>query len=942
MAGVYNPVDFQRQDTRRVQQQDIGVASPQVNAPVVIDNEREMLAGLASEIAKGSSALMNKALDISIENAYLEGAAEVGSTQSEAELQADPLTRDWKVAGFRDTTAKFAIADAEAQLNYDMADGVRLREQDPKAMQQYLNARRNKLLPTLQGMSGQQRTQAMVKLALSDRAAIAQHRADHTAFIVDTKLQAIGASLNTNLSLLTQSKAKLAIGALDPQDYNKKIASVAGSLGSDIWGDTSLPYEVRQKMTMQALEQTLASDNVDLYDFLDQTEFEDERLGTATLTQRLQPEDQVKLAGKYREAMTRSEALRTMAANKQLALMTSDMENDRFNGTYKDAESFADAMLANKAMSGSEYITFLKKARDWANRSQTNNVLASAYLSGDRIAIDDLAKSEADGVNAVERMLKTSGATPEQRMSTWLDAGAKGMPTAYKKVGEMLETSLSQMELKDSPMLPEHIKSLDSVMTIIADKEASGEYNTRINVLSGLSDSKRLRMERMLELHRTGLPLQGALNMVLAREATEASVTPTARAASSVKLKQDVFKQVDDLDSRSFLDTLGLNVSSLWNTQDAAKLKIAPSNEMGSRDGWFSDSDTVRYYESIYRGAVKDEAEHVMLVGYQDTPKAVMNAAMAGVAARTVQTKQGPLILPRGVDLQRVFGVGPGNQANIGKALDVILKQTKEDARYRLSFAQGTVFAQEYDKNGVPIGMGMNIAPKDVRAALDHIETKADLRNNDLYGAGTLATLGSASSEGFGKGDGISFRYNGDNNAAVGNDWMFEFRSKLVEHELVRTTPYKDASGKKDAEGNPIMTAGVGVSSHNPYYPKVGADGKVAVEDIRSSFLGASNAAAKAGRLYTEQTGLKGKEWFLLFSELSYQSGDAFLTQKNPTGNMYRDFVAKAQSGDKEAAIEAFKKTAAWYYSANRKQPSKLTKRQQDYLNLINNAMKGK
>ena len=61
----------------------------------------------------------------------------------------------------------------------------------------------------------------------------------------------------------------------------------------------------------------------------------------------------------------------------------------------------------------------------------------------------------------------------------------------------------------------------------------------------------------------------------------------------------------------------------------------------------------------------------------------------------------------------------------------------------------------------------------------------------------------------------------------------------------------------------------------------------------------------------------------------------------NKTGERYREFADALKTGNAEAAQEAFKRTAAWYYSADPKNRDKITPRQRNYLRLIQQSLKG-
>ncbi len=91
-------------------------------------------------------------------------------------------------------------------------------------------------------------------------------------------------------------------------------------------------------------------------------------------------------------------------------------------------------------------------------------------------------------------------------------------------------------------------------------------------------------------------------------------------------------------------------------------------------------------------------------------------------------------------------------------------------------------------------------------------------------------------------------------------------------------------AGSKGGGSQVLKTVGVGVASHNKWYPQVGPDGRVSPEAIQESFMGASNDAAKGGLRTLQQVGIdvsrmtpQNRAAFLLASELSYQAGTEHL-----------------------------------------------------------------
>jgi hypothetical protein len=933
----YQAPEIQVQDRRRVGVSDPGTGQLQVRAPVVVNNSDDMLGNLASSLAGTAMNFTNQAFGIQIEREYADGAAAAGVVQSEEALQTNPLTKDWKVAGYRDATSKYALADAEADFNFNLKQGKMLREKDPAEIQAYLQQRRDALMPTISGMSGEARTQAMAKLMLMDRSAITQHLAEHTKYIIDYKAQAQGAALNTQLGVLTSLRAQVVAGQSDERVYQDKLESVALSTALDIWDDNSLPYEAKQQMTYASLEAALRTDNIDLYTMMDtaltgNTELPDSRNGISNLTQRLQPEDQNKLANMYREAKARNKGIWSANFLMDSAKMESDMDAGTYTGSVVEGERFYRAGLANGSISGSEFQTKLNKLYDWAHKQEGNAGLARAYLAGDANAIRNMGKTETDALEALQKMNK--GASQEMRIRTLMDAG-RYWGSAYKEAGKAVSQSLNAAMAPNSPMAPQHKETLNTMLKMVDENEKLGFGNTRAAMLSGMDDNSKLRFERIVGYVREGQTIEGAIATVQARETREAAIGPTARAAAATKLQNELGTKIDSLSAIGDIRAGGLHISALWNPADAARLQSAPRDGVfNSNESLFSNSDTVRFYERAFKDEVRAEASHQQIVGYADTADSVYNRALAGVAARTIKTDSGPVFLPRGFDTQTVFGTSGGNTSAIGPAIDKIIAAApmsgKAGMRYRVQFAQGRLQAQAFDSNGVPAGDLLQITPDMIRTSMGLKAKEATQRNSEVYGPGKVVRDEA----------GTSIKYNGSNNAAVQDSWMLDFRDNLVNHEGFRSTAYKDLSGKV-VDGKPVETVGVGVSSHNPFYPKAGPDGKFTAESLQQAFIGASNSAAKAGRQYMEDVGLESKNWFLLFSEMSYQAGNNWLNQGGKAGQAYNTFIAHAQSGNVDNAVEAFKRTPAYFWSGNPKDRTQETPRQKKYLATLINAMKG-
>lgn len=926
MQRQYQAPEFRVRDTREFQHVQVAAADTRVAPPLVVGDDSwrdKMLEQLGGNAAN----MLNKMADIEFSNLYLEGQAKAGVIESEEELQGNPLTRDWQVAGYRDTMGKLALADTEAQFAVDI---TKLREKGPEEIQAYLATRREKLMPALGSMSREARAAAAGQLLLQDRAATKTWTTEHAKFIIEQKSQAVHTQWNTSLRTLGNAQIKKQLGELQDKDYNEQLRSTVGTMVQSVWMDGSLPQGVKQQLTFEMLQNALTNDSVDLYDFVASNEIPDGAGGTSTLMSRLTGEQQGKVANSYREAQSRTRDARNMAVAAQVANLEAQIDNDAYTGTYEDLTSMLDPMLVSKGITGERRQGIINKFLDKQYKGEQNSALAELYMRGDLNGIFSAGKEQTDGLKALDAMLTRRKASPEQRLNAYLQSGLNGMDGGFKKAGEVLGTALRQVRSPDGTVLPQHLATVRTINNAVRQAEERGQTGIRVALLSGLAEGDRMFAERVFAQVDGGASYDEAVLKATDTEAKEAQLTPAVKAAQTQQVSKAVTAEIAALESRGVLSSTWTWAKSIFSSDAASDLKLRPWSSVGDRDGWFSDGPTVQFYTQRVREELSNEANHVLLQSPGASADQVISVAKANVAARTISTRFGPLTMPRNVKLEDAFGVGRGNQAAIGPALDAMLKETKEDANWQLAFVNGRLFAQEVDRTGQRVGTGTYLNPKDIGTKIKQMTDAEQEKANNVFGSGRRVQQ-----------DGVTIQFNGLNTAGVPATWMMGYRDNLVNHEGVRATPYQDLSGAKDTKGNPIMTVGVGVSSHNPRYPKVQPDGTVKVEDIRRSFVEASNDAAIAGSKVARDLGRHDQPTFMLMSELAYQSGTAFMSQQNKTGERYREFANVLKTGNVEAAQEAFKRTAAWYYSADPKNRDKITPRQQNYLRLIQQALKG-
>ena len=173
--------------------------------------------GRLSDTVSGS---LNKLADLHYQNRYLEGQAKAYLAKSEDEIQGNPLTRDWEVAGYRDTMGKLALADQKASFQEDI---TRIRTMSKPEFEAYMAARRKDMLPALNSMSKEARASMAGQLLLQDRADTTTWGAEHTKYIIEQKSAAVATLWNTALQTMHTVQTQYSLGELDKTSLDRQV-----------------------------------------------------------------------------------------------------------------------------------------------------------------------------------------------------------------------------------------------------------------------------------------------------------------------------------------------------------------------------------------------------------------------------------------------------------------------------------------------------------------------------------------------------------------------------------------------------------------------------------------------------------------------------------------------------------------------------------------------
>lgn len=905
-SGEFN---LPAQNTPVLSQSSGGLISPNVQAERVMQPDRAVKDNTLHMILGTVDKLGQQALSTSQEEAYLQGASKVGQIESEAELEGNFITRDWAVAGYRDTTGKLKVADAEANLKTDM---LTLREQSPEKMQEYLAKRRADLVPTLEGMSREQRKSTFGQLLLNDRAAIATHTAEYTKFQIEARTKAQVAGWTAKKALMEDAQQ-----AGEPGAYTKTVESAVGHIHG-VLTDAAIPPTQRVKLVTEMVQDALTTNNVNLYKYLRDNVMPGD---TDTVLSQLPMDDQIKMSKANEAAMKATEGKRDMLGMEQYAGYKAAMQNGTYNLSYKEAEAFASGRVqAGTWTAEGKYAQFLTEHLEYGSKHKNVGDVTNAFARGDKDMLLRSDTSEEQALALVQKQWSAEGLTSTQRFAKLTSAGINGMGTAFKAAGDIAGIAVMQLGKADGEMLPQHAEVLQQVNQVLDYAKAEGKSSVQPLVLSGMTPAAQTRLLTMRALMADKYTPELALKEVLRREALEQGMSPAQRAALNGASTKELYTLVHASnfgEGEGAIRWVGRKVTGIFSTEAENQTALAPSTSIFD---WGNNHPNVI---SAYKAAAREDLmAEAMVINQTSTLDAAgqFELAQARVVARTVQTTSGPLRVPMGKTPQEYFGTNADN-GTLGKAIDMTFNRTVQDGRMTYSTSEGGVYFQEYNDKGEKTPYSGTVDPKEVGKAVQAIRNNKIQAYQESHGKGKNYTNTRPITQGKSKvaTPQASVQYNGDNTASVSNEVMLSIRDNLVKNEGVRNRVYKDTLGND--------TVGVGITNKR-YWPKVQPDGTVLQEDINSSFFKASSEAAYAGVKVQAALKLKGDDWTKLLSEVAYQSGTGFVAIPE-----YREFLKGAKLGDPTASVQSFRETPAWKVSS----PA----RRAHYESLITKAMKG-
>lgn len=922
----YQGVNLRPNDTREIFGGKINQVNFQQNQTLEVGGE-DWAGSLIKDLTGKASGILMNLHEQHLEDRYLEGAAKVGQIESEEEIAGNPLSRDWEVAGYRDTANRLQMAEAESQIAVDME---KLKQESPEKMNEYLASMRAKLTPNLQSGSREQRAANFAKLLTTQAAAQKKHAAEHQGWIQKVTAKTIRTSWNTVTAGLEGLRTKAAFEPTYREAYNTAVADAGVRVNADIWANPALSAGNKAALTQEVLENILSTDGGDIYQFVKTTKMLNPETGQEDfIIDRLPGEVQNKLSSKHVEYLEKNKGRILGEYSARLSMVKAQLDSDA--GLDMDLPSFERMLsegLVNRALNFDSATSL--RTQYFKSKSEGRDVYSIVAMakSGNHMGLRDAGHSGSDVVKALSKVHAKDGATITTRVGDLIQVGERGVKEAFTDLGVITGPLYSQLLNPDVPENAETAQIFNAVDVALTKAGPVSE----MQFFSEMPKEQAEFFRRVRAIMKArGASTSEAAALVAEEQVLQAKLGPAAIAARAQAFAADDKKELDSYTSQGIIKGLMSRWMPSWAGGVAQFGQLAPEE-----DAWEENRSVIRQQEQMLRAALQLEMGDVRLSDNLNDSRTVMVKAASNLAKRSIRTGYNTVIMPDKQTPEQYFGKN-ADKDTLGKAVQNIIGKPKFGGRFTVkAMAEGLVVSEESGKDNEPVKTKNTfVIPRDqVRAEVDRMDASKVKRERLLVGEGRTVQVGGAP----------ALQYNGENPASVRQDWMLDFRDTLVANEGVRDTVYKDTEG--------VPTFGVGIANKT-YWAKPDADGKFTKEQISESFLAASSDAAKSGKFVQDVTGLSGKSAFLLFAEMSYQggatkasngSGFGWYAHKEPSVRKeYRDFVDSLKSGDSAKAIEKFNETAIGRVltKAGQNKAEGASGRLKHYHTLIEQTMKG-
>lgn len=820
----------------------------QVQGASATEQALEGLLGIGSQVAK-------QAVDQSAQEAYLEGQRARMAGESAEAVESDIFSKPFVNGGYN--TEDYRIAQAEMARDMKLFIASEGRTMTAQDFSKVVRERAGQYTSKFGALPQQGQLQALTAQQKLEESLFAEQAGAYQQFVIQQGSQRFQAQGNQIITDLVEG------GPAATQNAER-----AALFYTDLLTTDKLPAAVRTTMAKDYLNALVNADQRSVV----------ESLRDSGMLDVLSFKERQQLDSALRDSAVRTEAKDSLGVILGNAQIESKVKTGQISS--EELQQYIATEIGARRMS---YDQGKALAMQWsqglANKDDMLRIV-QAVGNGDLGSLAGLGESADSALTKIDQQQALAGRTLPERITFGVQQGAK-LGTIPKVYGESIGQAVRHVQLlkEGQPLNEELVSSLNAAVSSLAIAEQSNP-GARGVLLQALPEDTRMAMSYALQQQQVGVAPADALKEFSANREAFSQLNDIQKSLRGKDMQKLINEQIDGASSSGFWGRIGnfLTGNSNLSTNPAVQRQ--------------------------YSAAIQEEANFMSMNKdlFGATPESYVEMAAANVKNRTIEvgtpntlTRLGqerrPLILPRGVTPQQLFGtadtVAVGRKLATQYPVDPALVREGFEPGYRYNPTLGYLEQVTYDKNGMIVGRPTRIQVESVGAAIraDQEAILEEARAGHFGGALNVRRVDGGSESA------VNMVIDGANTQGLPIRNVYGLRRDLASQEGLSLTVYKDRNG---------LAVGMG---HNVTGTSLKEGDQITLRQAETWFREDTDNALASARRLGQELGVADPRAVAGLAGAAFQLGAAGLREHTRTADAIRNkdfetFKAEVRSSD--------------------------------------------
>lgn len=858
-------------DVQREQIQGLNLGAGRYEAAQTNTSSTEQaLAGLLNL----GSQLAGRAIDQSAQEAYLEGQRARMAGQSAASVEADVFSRPFVNGGYN--TEDYRIAQANMARDVQTFIQAQGRSMTPEDFAKVVQEHATKITPGFDALPVQGKLQALTAQQKLEESLFAAQAGAYQKFSIEQGAERFMAQGN-------QITTDLVKGGPAYQSNMERAALFY----TDLLTTDKLPQATR---TTMAKEYLLSLANADQRGVI-------ESLRDGGMLDSLSFKERLELDSALRSSATRTEAKDSLGVVMDNAAIEGKVAAGAIS--YEDLKQHITTETQAGRMSYDQGKTLaMQYTKGLANKDDLLTIVR-AVGNGDLSALAAVGENAETALTKIDQQHALAGRTVSERMVYGIQQGTK-LGTIPKVYGETIGQAVRNVQLAvgNDPLNAPLVETLNGSISALTVAEQSNP-GARGVLLQAMPEDTRLAMSYAMQQQEFGVSPVDALKEYAANREAFEGLNDMQKALKGKEMRGLIDNAINGATTSDFWDRIGNFVSGNSNLDTNPGIKQQWSAAIQEEANYLANNKDMfgMTPESYMEAAATNVKNRTIEIGGRGAvdPNAnpLLHLLLPGLP-KTVPSRR-PLILPRGMTPQQVFGTS--DKQAIGRKL-AELAPAPADGVFGSDFTTGYSFNSTmgrlervtFDERGARVDakpVDVSVVGRAVRAEQAAIVEGARAA---YFGAPIEV-------------DGIPFQLDGANTQGLPNRGVYRLRKELAGMEGLKLTVYRDRNGLAAGMGHNVTGTGL----------KEGDD--ISLVQAEQWFREDTDNALASATRFAKSAGVSNSRSVAGLAGAAFQLGEAGLREHTRTMDAIRnrDFEAFKKEVRSSAWAEQTPKRTEWF-----------------------------